>query len=157
MVHKVIEGDQAVRFPATESGLGLDDRIAAAAGKPLQGADQQCAKAGGDVGVIEEIDGVAVFGGAGASVMNLLKICREFGLPECALGDIGTGFDDLAPGGEVAGSSRRPSLAAVGLAGCSLGASPGASAASNRSLIRSTSRFSLGLLINPRTSAMWKR
>ena len=105
MTHQVVEGNETVGLAATESGLGLDYRVAAGAVKPLHGVDQQRAHPRCDVGPVEETDRISVFVGAGASVVYLLKIGSKLGLPEATFSHVVVGANHFPPGLE--GSSSR--------------------------------------------------
>ena len=105
VVDQVVEGDEAVSLAAAEAGFGLHHRVAALPAQPPDGVDQQRAQAGGDVGVLEEADRVAVLGIGGAPVIHLLQIGGEFGLLVAALSHIVVGADDPPPGFQMGGDA----------------------------------------------------
>ena len=85
---------------AAKSGLGLDNRVAAVVSNALERVEQQCSDAGSDVSVVKEADGIAILSGPGTPIVDLLKVCGEFGLLEAALSNIGIGVYHIAPGCE---------------------------------------------------------
>ena len=93
---QVIQGEHRVRLAAAEVRLQLDDRIAAFAADPPNGADEEALQAFGEVGPPEELLRVLVLGAALADV-DLPEIRRELRLLVPSTRDVGVGRHHLTP------------------------------------------------------------
>src|SRR5690606_4190829 len=92
----MVEGEHRVCFAATKVGLQFDNGIAPLAGNAKHGLREQTAEPFGDECATKEFGGVLVFVRT-YPLIDLPKICCEFGLLITAGGNVWMWRDDLAP------------------------------------------------------------
>ena len=115
---EVPHGEHGVGLAAAECGLQVDDGArSGVAAQAAGGPDQQVSESFGEVGALEEGDGLPVFalglvGGDGVEVGG--ELCGV----ELLGGHVGVGCEDFAPGGEVLASGFGES---GGSTGCAVG------------------------------------
>src|SRR5215210_6014581 len=101
----MVEGQHRVGLAAAENGLELYGGIATFASETLSGVSQETDHAVGQVGALEELYGVLVFG-VGGTVDHLGQVGGELGLLVASLAHVWMRVHDLPPGEQALRASR---------------------------------------------------
>jgi hypothetical protein len=99
----VVEGDEGVGLAPAEGGAELDHRLSALARQALQDVLEEALQLLGEVGLAEELVGVAVLR-AGRAPDHVVQLGGEGALVELAGADVGVGGGQAPPGGEGVGT-----------------------------------------------------